>query len=177
MTAQWRAPLSLMAFAGLAAALVSASPAKAGDFAAYFDRYVPSAIRSEIKAHFDSGSVRKPKGAQAAGPSRPAATPSAAPALAAAPIPIAGVATDAPLARKDNTCLSEHRLETGAVLFRDSCTNEWAINSTRISEHHVDRKCLTKTSHPDGVVVFRDICSQEWAMNTADRSRQSEPEE
>jgi len=71
-----------------------------------------------------------------------------------------------------NTCLTKQYLETGAVMFKDSCANEWAINSTNVSAQAGSAAggiCLTKEKHPNGVVMFRDTCTNEWAMNTADQ--------
>ena len=70
------------------------------------------------------------------------------------------------------TCLTKQYLETGAVMFKDTCTKEWAINSTTATGQAASsagRACLTKENHPDGVVMFRDTCTNEWAMNTAER--------
>jgi hypothetical protein len=67
------------------------------------------------------------------------------------------------------TCLTKQYLETGAVMFKDTCTKEWAINSTTANGQAASspgRACLTKENHPDGVVMFRDGCTNEWAMNT-----------
>ena len=71
-----------------------------------------------------------------------------------------------------STCLTKQYLETGAVMFKDTCTNEWAINSTNETTQagsSASRVCLTKENHPDGVVMFRDSCTNEWAMNTVDQ--------
>jgi hypothetical protein len=73
--------------------------------------------------------------------------------------------------------LIKQRLSTGAVLFKDSCTKEWAINSTNGAHRRVDRKCLTKSRQSDGVVMFQDVCTGEWAMNTAKGVERSEPKE
>ncbi len=71
------------------------------------------------------------------------------------------------------TCLTKEYLETGAVMFRDVCTKEWAINSTDVAKKvPAPRACLTKDSGDNGVVTFRDICTKEWAMNTRDQPGQ-----
>jgi hypothetical protein len=80
-----------------------------------------------------------------------------------------------PITLADDTCLSKQRLATGAVLFKDVCTKEWAINSTSVAGHRVDRKCLRKSRHPNGVVMFKDICTDEWAMNTTELTQRTEP--
>lgn len=70
------------------------------------------------------------------------------------------------------TCLTKQYLETGAVMFKDTCTKEWAINSTTATGQAASpagRTCLTKENHPNGVVMFRDGCTNEWAMNTAEQ--------
>jgi hypothetical protein len=69
-----------------------------------------------------------------------------------------------------STCLVKEYLETGAVQFKDICTNEWAINATHLSKPVAGtpaRSCLMKDNHQDGVVMFKDVCTNEWAMNTA----------
>ena len=85
----------------------------------------------------------------------------------------AGTANSPPAARGTmTTCLTKQYLETGAVLFRDSCTNEWAINSTTATSQAgspAGGSCLTKENHPNGVVMFKDACTNEWAMNTAEQ--------
>ncbi len=169
MTARCGSPLRWTMLAALGAAMASASAAEASDFASYFNRYVPSSIRSQIQARVEGTAPVKQKREQTGAANGPVATTSEK------PIAIAGPTILAPLPQKDNACLSERHLATGAVLFKDSCTNEWAINSTTVSDHRVDGKCLTKTSHPNGVVVFRDICSQEWAMNTVESTAEPAP--
>jgi hypothetical protein len=64
------------------------------------------------------------------------------------------------------SCLSKEYLQQGVVMFRDTCTKEWAINSTS-TQTASNAACLTKTNPQDGVVMFKDICSSEWAMNPA----------
>ena len=74
------------------------------------------------------------------------------------------------------TCLTKEYLETGAVMFRDVCTKEWAINSTDVAKKvaPAPQACLTKDSNTDsGVVTFRDTCTKEWAMNTRDQLAQN----
>jgi hypothetical protein len=67
------------------------------------------------------------------------------------------------------SCLVKQYLDTGAVMFKDTCSNEWAINSTPANAQPGTSasRCLTKENHPDGVVMFRDTCTNEWAMNTS----------
>jgi hypothetical protein len=64
------------------------------------------------------------------------------------------------------SCLSKEYLQQGVVMFRDTCTKEWAINNTS-TQTASNAACLTKTNPQDGVVMFKDICSSEWAMNPA----------
>src|ERR1700693_2921083 len=67
-----------------------------------------------------------------------------------------------------NTCLSKEYLATGAVLFKDTCTRQWAINSTAVTTHKPPgRTCLRKEVSDDGIVIFRDTCTNEWAMNNS----------
>jgi hypothetical protein len=73
------------------------------------------------------------------------------------------------LATRAPACLVKQYLDTGAVMFKDTCSNEWAINSTPADAQPGTSasRCLTKENHPDGVVMFRDTCTNEWAMNTS----------
>jgi len=76
------------------------------------------------------------------------------------------------------SCLTKQYLETGAVMFKDTCTKEWAVNSTAMTEKaaaSAGPACLTKENHPNGVVMFRDGCTNEWAMNTAEQVAQLPP--
>ena len=67
-----------------------------------------------------------------------------------------------------DTCLTKQYLETGAVLFKDTCTRQWAINSTAVATHKPTRRtCLRKEVSDDGIVIFRDTCTNEWAMNNS----------
>jgi hypothetical protein len=67
-----------------------------------------------------------------------------------------------------NTCLTKQYLATGAVLFKDTCTRQWAINSTAVATHKPARRtCLRKEVSDDGIVIFRDTCTNEWAMNNS----------
>lgn len=103
----------------------------------------------------------------------PAPAPVKPATLASAPQPAVPVETPAPttpsIASLASSCLVKEYLDTGAVRFRDTCTKEWAINSTDSdSKTSVSvRTCLTKRTSGDGVVMFKDTCTGEWAMNTA----------
>jgi hypothetical protein len=67
-----------------------------------------------------------------------------------------------------DTCLTKEYLATGAVLFKDTCTRQWAINSTAVATHKPARRaCLSKEATDNGVVIFRDTCTNEWGMNSA----------
>jgi hypothetical protein len=151
--------------AALGAATLGSGAAQAGDFAFDFRRYIPNSVRSKIESYIDKAPAAKPKQDHAAGaksavvtePNKPAATA----ATALPPLMLAG-----------SDCLSKKHLATGAVLFKDVCTKEWAINSASIAGERAGGKCLTKVTHPDGVVLFRDVCTDEWAMNTTEFSRQ-----
>jgi hypothetical protein len=170
MTAGCSFPLRWTMLIAVGAAMASASAAEASDFASYFNRYVPSSIRTQIQARVDGATPVKQKREQIGATGSPVAT------TPGEPIAVAGPTIPAPLPPKDSACLSERHLATGAVLFKDSCTNEWAINSTAMSDHRVDGKCLTKTRHPNGIVVFRNTCSQEWAMNTVENTTENNTE-
>jgi hypothetical protein len=98
------------------------------------------------------------------------------PANSYQPTQLAGAATVAPVSAPATaataTCLTKEYLDTGAVLFKDVCTQEWAMNSTNVSNKlsAVGRSCLTKDTAQDGVIVFKDVCTQEWAMNTVEQA-------
>jgi hypothetical protein len=103
------------------------------------------------------------------------------PVAAPEPVKLASTAGATPVAQAAgthtataavSTCLTKQYLETGAVMFKDTCTNEWAINATNATAQagsSASRVCLTKENHPNGVVMFRDSCTNEWAMNTVDQ--------
>jgi hypothetical protein len=66
------------------------------------------------------------------------------------------------------SCLTKKYLATGAVLFKDTCTEQWAINSTTVARHKPGgRACLSKEISDDGIVMFRDTCTSEWAMSSS----------
>jgi hypothetical protein len=100
----------------------------------------------------------------------------AKPANSYQPAQLAGAATVAPISTPataaTSTCLTKEYLDTGAVLFKDVCTQEWAMNSTNVSNKlsAVGRSCLIKDSAQDGVIMFKDVCTQEWAMNTVEHA-------
>ena len=76
-----------------------------------------------------------------------------------------------PTATTTKACLTKEYLDTGAIRFRDTCTKEWAINSTNVDTKasKVGQGCLTKENSQNGVVMFKDVCTGEWAMNTAEQ--------
>jgi hypothetical protein len=100
----------------------------------------------------------------------------AKPANSYQPAQLAGAATVAPISTPataaTTTCLTKEYLDTGAVLFKDVCTQEWAMNSTNVSNKlsAVGRSCLIKYNAQDGVIMFKDVCTQEWAMNTVEHA-------
>jgi hypothetical protein len=91
----------------------------------------------------------------------------------AAPISVGSGAASAPgpAAAGTDKCLRKEYLETGAVRFRDTCNNEWAINSSKVKTKlaAVGGACLTKDTNSSGIVTFRDVCTNEWAMNTLEQ--------
>jgi hypothetical protein len=96
----------------------------------------------------------------------------------AADVAEAAGAANATTDLRATTCLTKEYLETGAVMFKDTCTKEWAVNSTAVTEKAASSAgpaCLTKENHPNGVVMFRDGCTNEWAMNTAEQLAQLPP--
>jgi hypothetical protein len=90
-----------------------------------------------------------------------------------APITVGSGAASAPgpAAAATDKCLRKEYLETGAVRFRDTCNDEWAINSSKVKTKLAvaGGACLTKETNSSGVVTFRDACTNEWAMNTVEQ--------
>ena len=65
------------------------------------------------------------------------------------------------------SCLTKKYLATGAVLFKDTCTEQWAINSTTVARRKpAGRACLSKEIS-DRIMIFRDTCTSEWAMSSS----------
>lgn len=109
-----------------------------------------------------------------------ASGPTPSPTVASAPVKSSTVAAEkpndvtetagsTPVATAPDNCLVKEYVDGGAVRFRDTCTKEWAINSTdrERKASTTDRTCLTKQNSQNGVVMFKDVCTGEWAMNTA----------
>ena len=74
------------------------------------------------------------------------------------------------------SCLTKEYLQAGTVLFKDVCTNQFAMNSTTLPSQVVTaatRACLTKENLQAGTVLFKDICTNEWAMNPPDQQAQA----
>jgi hypothetical protein len=91
------------------------------------------------------------------------------------PTAVASQAEPSAPADAATTCLTKEYLETGAVMFRDVCTKEWAVNATDVAKKvPAPRACLTKDINDNGVVLFRDVCTKEWAMNTRDQPGQTQ---
>lgn len=183
--------LTLAAIAALALAAstdADASPfCHRGGFASFSRAYIPVVPQQRIV------SVRpkiEEKAAKAANKYRPepvvskvvraqpkdVETAVAKPANSYQPAQLAGAATVAPISTPataaTTTCLTKEYLDTGAVLFKDVCTQEWAMNSTNVSNKlsAVGRSCLIKDNAQDGVIMFKDVCTQEWAMNTVEQA-------
>lgn len=183
--------LTLAAIAALALAAstdADASPfCHRGGFASFSRAYIPVVPQQRIV------SVRpkiEERAAKAANKYRPepvvskvvraqpkdVETAVAKPANSYQPAQLAGAATVAPISTPataaTTTCLTKEYLDTGAVLFKDVCTQEWAMNSTNVSNKlsAVGRSCLIKDNAQDGVIMFKDVCTQEWAMNTVEQA-------
>jgi len=102
---------------------------------------------------------------------------SASPMVSEKPVMVSDSISLPPATEASEACLIKQHLATGAVLFKDSCTKEWAINSTKAAQRRLDRKCLRKRRQSDGVVMFQDVCTGEWAMNTAKGIERPEPKD
>ena len=180
--------LAAIATLALAASDADASPfCHRGGFASFSRAYIPVVPQQRIV------SVRpkiEEKVAKAANKYRPEPVVSkvvraqpkdietavAKPANSYQPAQLAGAATVVPISTPataaTTTCLTKEYLDTGAVLFKDVCTQEWAMNSTSVSNKlsAVGRSCLIKDNAQDGVIMFKDVCTQEWAMNTVEHA-------
>jgi hypothetical protein len=158
----------------------------------YSPRSMTKPRKVDAARQYDKPSVAKPSIAKparsyakaAAKPSKIASAPSAAkptkvasgvagPALSSVSAPakpkVAKPVPSRPAEPEVSACLTKEYLETGAVMFKDTCTKEWAINATHVSKPAAlgtSRTCLSKDVHGDGVVMFKDDCTKEWAMNT-----------
>ena len=153
-----------------------------GGGAAYSPRHASVAPSYRQRVAVQKPVHAPPKAVVAAPPPKPVVV-AAAPVKAtprkpiATPVPVATVGAAnvtqdvGTLATHVNSCLAKQYLDTGAVMFKDTCSNEWAINSTTVTAQPgaSASRCLTKEIHPDGVVMFRDTCTNEWAMNTSDK--------
>ena len=163
---------------GVAATSFTASEAAAGVFCGRSfggGGFAAPRNYSPAPVHREKAVVRRPPPAA----SKPVAVAKAAPRKPAStePAKVASTATANPV-RAATPCLTKQYLQTGAVMFKDACTNEWAINSTTATGQKassVGGNCLTKENHPDGVVMFKDTCTKEWAMNTAERLAEAPP--
>jgi hypothetical protein len=147
--------LTALTAATLGLAALAPHAAEAGDFPSlHFIELHLEPIRSELESYVGRVSSAKRKDetiiGQASGkiaPENPEITATATP-------------------HSKDTCLTKQYLATGAVLFEDTCTRQWAINSTAVATHKPARRtCLRKEVSDDGIVIFRDTCTNEWAMN------------
>jgi hypothetical protein len=154
--------------------------------ASFFKSYVASAMQPKAASarYRDDDDEPQEKHRAASKPVKPATVASAArpPSVAAVvkpasvtapvkPVSLATAAVTIPSTAGTTTCLTKEYLDTGAVKFRDICTNEWAINSTDVEKKvsSFALSCLTKDNSQNGVVMFKDTCTNEWAMNTVDQ--------
>jgi len=187
---------SLLALAAVATLAVAGSTAAEARYfgssfchrgpASFFKSYVAASIerRAASVRRRDDDDEPQEKYRAASKPVKPAVVASAPkPAIAATPVKpvtvaaavkpvsLASAAVPTPSTAGTTTCLTKEYLDTGAVRFRDVCTNEWAINSTDVDKKvsSVVSSCLTKDSSQNGMVMFKDTCTNEWAMNTLDQ--------
>jgi hypothetical protein len=181
---------SVLALAAIATlALAASTDAEAspfchrGGFAGFSRAYFPAPQQRIVSAkpRFEAARTAKKYVPEAVATKTARAQPKnvetpAKPANRYQPTQLAGAATVAPVSTPataaTTTCLTKEYLDTGAVLFKDVCTQEWAMNSTNVSNKLsvVGRSCLTKDNAQDGVILFKDVCTQEWAMNTVEQA-------
>ncbi|MFL6798576.1 MAG: hypothetical protein ACJ8F3_14290 [Xanthobacteraceae bacterium] len=87
----------------------------------------------------------------------------------ARPVPVVvrtPVIAPKPVTPVSPTCLTKQYLDTGAVRFEDTCTHEWAVNSTTVEKKSAaGASCLSKQEETS-MIMFKDTCTGEWAMNT-----------
>jgi hypothetical protein len=181
---------SVLALAAIATlALAASTDAEAspfchrGGFAGFSRAYFPAPQQRIVSAkpRFEAARTAKKYVPEAVATKTARAQPKnvetpAKPANRYQPTQLAGAATVAPVSTPataaTTTCLTKEYLDTGAVLFKDVCTQEWAMNSTNVSNKLsvVGRSCLTKDNAQDGVILFKDVCTQEWAMNKVEQA-------
>ena len=93
------------------------------------------------------------------------------------PAPVAPASAVSPVVTAPApSCLTKEYLQAGTVLFKDVCTNQFAMNSTTLPSQVVTaatRACLTKENLQAGTVLFKDICTNEWAMNPPEQQAQA----
>lgn len=78
-------------------------------------------------------------------------------------------------ARAPASCLTKEYLKDGPVLFKDTCTKEWAIGDAAENQS-VNPSCLRKDYLEGGKVVkFTDVCTKEWAMNPPTEQQANAP--
>jgi hypothetical protein len=180
---------SVLALAAIATlALAASTDAEASPFchrfASFSRAYFPAAPQQRsvsAKPRFEATRTAKRKPPEAVVTKTARAHPKdveapAKPVSRYQPTQLAGAATVAPVSTPATAaptmCLTKEYLDTGAVLFKDVCTQEWAMNSTNVSNKLsvVGRSCLTKDNAQDGVILFKDVCTQEWAMNRVEQA-------
>jgi hypothetical protein len=135
---------------GLAA--FSPHAAEAGDFPSSFMNIRWESMHPELESYVSGISSAKRKNVTTIARTRGKIAPEA-PQISAPAAP---------------SCLTKEYLATGAVLFKDTCREQWAINSTTVARHKpAGRSCLSKEVSNDGIVIFRDTCTSEWAMSSS----------
>jgi hypothetical protein len=72
------------------------------------------------------------------------------------------------------SCLSKEYLNNGPVLFKDTCTQEWAMGEASPARG-LNVGCLRKEYLDGGVVKFSDICTKEWATNAPAEQQAAAP--
>ena len=62
------------------------------------------------------------------------------------------------------SCLTKEYLTDGPVVFKDTCTKEWAMGEAARTRF-VNPGCIRKEYVEGNKVKFTDVCTKEWAMN------------
>jgi hypothetical protein len=125
--------------------------------------YRPAVKKASVKPRAQPAAVARSKPAPkvAVAAARPVVVASAA----ATPVPAKNSSTDP-------ACLSKEYLDTGEVMFRDTCAREWAINAADVAtdKRTTAAACLSKEVTQSGLIMFRDTCTNEWARSTQKRA-------
>jgi len=72
------------------------------------------------------------------------------------------------------SCLTKEYLANGPVVFKDTCTKEWAMGEAA-QTRFVNPGCIRKQYVEGDKVKFTDVCTKEWAMNRPPNQQANAP--